>query len=105
MKARAGRLLAANETVFARLADCALASGPLQVKVDGLTVTVTAPKGAFYVWANAEGLRGEFDDNSISLMPGETRTLTFAPKGAKPSAEAFRAAVSVRHLGGAVIRR
>ena len=105
LKDRTGRLLAANETVFARLADCALASDPLQVKVDGLTVTVTAPKGAFYVWANAEGLRGEFDDNSISLMPGETRTLTFAPKGAKPSAEAFRAAVSVRHLGGAVIRR
>ena len=43
------------------------------------------------------GGRGEFDDNSFTLLPDEPRTLTFTPK--EPiDAEAFRRSLSVTDL-------
>lgn len=61
------------------------------------TVSVSADKPAFFVWLNAKNIPGEFDDNSFTLLPGETRTLAFRPK--KPvTPEAFRAALAVTHL-------
>ncbi len=63
----------------------------------GLTVSVSADKPAFFVWLNVKNIPGEFDDNSFTLLPGETRTLVFRPK--KPvTPEAFRAALAVTHL-------
>ncbi len=49
------------------------------------------------MWVNATGVRGEFDDNSFTLLPGEPRTLTFAPKGPF-DADAFRRSLSVTDL-------
>ena len=34
---------------------------------------------AFFVWLDVPGVRGEFDDNSFTLLPGEPRTVAFAP--------------------------
>ena len=43
------------------------------------------------------GGRGEFDDNSFTLLPDEPRTLTFTPK--EPiDAETFRRSLSVTDL-------
>ena len=60
-------------------------------------VTLTTDKPAFFVWVNATGVRGEFDDNSFTLLPGEPRTLTFTPKGSV-DAETFANSLSVTDL-------
>ena len=60
-------------------------------------ITLTTDKPAFFVWVNATGVRGEFDDNSFTLLPDEPRTLTFTPK--EPiDAETFRRSLSVTDL-------
>ena len=43
-------------------------------------LTLATDKPAFYVWANVKGVRGEFDDNCLTLLPGRPKTLTFADK-------------------------
>ena len=61
-------------------------------------VALEAEKPAFFVWANVWRTRGEFDDNSITLYPGEPRTLTFTPKESGLTRDAFRKSFSVMHL-------
>jgi len=61
-------------------------------------VTLTTDKPAFFVWLDATGIRGEFDDNSFTLLPGEPRTLTFTPKDAAVTPERFHSALKVMHL-------
>ncbi len=61
------------------------------------TVTLTTDKPAFFVWANATGIRGEFSDNSFTLYPGSPVTLTFTPKG-DCTFDQFKAALQVKHL-------
>ena len=68
------------------------------------TVTLETDKPAFYVWANAYRIPGEFDDNSLMLLPGEPRTLRFTPKDASVTFEAFRTALTVRNLEQAKAR-
>ena len=86
-----------NEWLFDYYKAYDLADAKVSAKVDGFTVTLSTDKPAFFVWANAKGVRGEFSDNSFTLLPGRPATLTFAP-GRKVSAEAFRRAFSVFHL-------
>ena len=62
------------------------------------TVTLTTDKPAFFVWANAEGIRGEFSDNSFALFPGRPVTLTFTPKDAGVAFNDFARALTVKHL-------
>ena len=61
-------------------------------------VTLSADRPAFFVWANVWRTRGEFDDNSFTLYPGEPRTLTFTPKTPVLTLDAFRKSFSVTHL-------
>ena len=61
-------------------------------------VTLTTDKPAFFVWLDAPGIRGEFDDNSFTLLPGKPRTLTFTPKDAAVTPERFHSALKVMHL-------
>ena len=75
-----------------------LADARVEAKVDGFKVTLTADKPAFYVWANAKNVRGEFSDNSFTLLPGRPVTLTFTPKDKAVTPEAFRRALTVTHL-------
>jgi len=46
----------------------------------GFRVCLSCTSPAFYVSVQAVGIRGEFDDNCITLLPGESRTLRFTPK-------------------------
>jgi hypothetical protein len=55
---------------------------------------------AFFVWLNATGVRGEFSDNSFTLLPGRPRKIAFVPKE-KVSKEVFERSLSVRHLRSA----
>ena len=45
------------------------------------TVRLLTDKPAFFVWADVPGVRGEFDDNCLTLLPGRPRTLRFTAKG------------------------
>lgn len=98
---------AENVWFSAPFKDCALASAKVSVSavrekhlsgrnVFEMDVSTDCP--AFFVWLNATGVRGEFSDNSFTILPGRPRTLVFIPK--EPvSKEAFARALSVRHLG------
>ncbi len=66
--------------------------------LDGFEVRLTTDRPAFFVWANAWGIRGEFDDNAFTLLPGETKTLRFRPKDPAVTAAEFREAFSLTHL-------
>ena len=63
------------------------------------TVTLSTDKPAFFVWADAYGIRGTFSDDSFTLLPGRPRTLVFTKRpGEKATFEDFRKAFSVTHL-------
>ena len=86
-----------NTHVFTEYKRCALAAATVTATVQGFTVTLATDRPALFVQVNADDLAGEFDDNSLTLLPGQPRTLTFTPKGAIDQA-AFAKSVSVLHL-------
>ena len=51
---------------------------PFETPLIGITLTTDFP--AFFVQADIENVRGEFNDNSITLLPGRPRMITFTPK-------------------------
>jgi hypothetical protein len=69
----------------------------VKAEVNGFSVTLTTDKPAFWVWMNAKGIRGEFDDNAVTLVPGNPRTFTFKPKDAI-TPELFKKSFTVTHL-------
>ena len=92
-----------NEWFFAPFKDSPLADAKVSCKVekgDGPTfkVSLSTDRPAFFVWANAKGIRGEFDDNSFTLLPFEPRTLVFTPKDSGVTLHTFEKALSVSHL-------
>ena len=91
-----------NEWFFAPFKDSPVENAKIDVTVGRADpyapqITLTTDKPAFFVWVNATGVRGEFDDNSFTLLPGEQRTLTFMPKGLL-DAETFANSLSVTDL-------
>ena len=75
-----------------------LSKANVRAEIDGFKVTLTTDKPAFWVWMNAKGVRGEFDDNAVTLVPGRPRTFTFSPKDASTAPAKFKAAFTVTHL-------
>ena len=69
----------------------------VKAEIDGFKVTLTTDKPAFWVWMNAKGIRGEFDNNAVTLVPGDPRTFTFKPKDAI-TPELFKESFTVTHL-------
>ena len=86
-----------NDWHFGFYKDLPLASADVKVKLDGFKVRLTTDRPAFYVWANVEGVRGEFNDNCLTLLPGRPVELTFRPK-APVSAADFAKAFTLSHL-------
>ena len=66
-----------NDWHFGYYKDMPLAAAKIEAKVEGNTIAISADKPVFFVWANVKGVRGEFDDNSFTLLPGRPRTLRF----------------------------
>ncbi len=93
---------ASNEWMFGLFKDFNLAKTEVRTsfaeKGGKFLVTLESDKPAFFVWANVWRTRGEFDDNSFTLYPGEPRTVTFTPKDPGLTLNAFRTAFSVTHL-------
>ena len=69
----------------------------VKAEINGFSVTLTTDKPAFWVWMNANGIRGEFDDNAVTLVSGSPRTFTFKPKDAI-TPELFKKSFTVTHL-------
>ena len=86
-----------NFPVRAAYNDVELPKANVRAEIDGFKVTLTTDKTAFWVWMNAKGIRGEFDDNAVTLVPGNPRTFTFKPKDAITS-ELFKKSFTVTHL-------
>ena len=70
----------------------------VKAEIDGFKVTLTTDKPAFWTWMDVRGVRGEFDDNAVTLVPGQPRTFVFTPYDKTTSPQAFKAAFSVTHL-------
>jgi beta-mannosidase len=68
-------------------------------EIDGKpAVTLKTDQPALFVTLSSD-LPGYFSDNSITLLPGRDRTLTFTPrKGAAPDAAALASGTVVHHL-------
>ena len=101
---RAGAVAArvSNEWLFDLFMNMNLAKTEVKAtfaEKDGtFLVTLAADKPAFFVWANVWRTRGEFDDNSVTLYPGEPRRLTFTPKVPGLTLDTFKKSFSVMHL-------
>ena len=89
---------AVNFPVRTSYKDVELPKANVTARIDGFNVTLETDKPAFWVWMNVKGVRGEFSDNAVTLVPGEPRTFIFSPKDAATTPEAFKAAFSVVHL-------
>jgi hypothetical protein len=91
-----------NQHFFSRFKSCELAPATVKFAAAALPdgrfrVTLTADHPAFWVWANVDGIAGEFDDNSLAILPGCPLDLDFQPE--QPvTLEAFSAALNIRHL-------
>ncbi len=89
-----------------RYNDVAFPKPKISVQVDGFKVTLTTDKPAYWVWLNLKGLpnAGEFDDNALTLVPGESRTVSFMPK--QPlTAEEFKRCLTVVDLTDLTIEK
>jgi beta-mannosidase len=91
-----------NEHFFCAYKQCELPRARVrcvagQDRSGRLTATLSTDKPAFFVAVNADRLRGEFDDNCFTLLPGEPQTLVFAAKQPVTLPQ-FRRALSVKHL-------
>ena len=98
LELRTATRTARNEFFFAPFKDSPLPDVEVKAETGRFNVVLTVNKPAFFVWVNAKGIRGEFDENSITLLPGEPRTLTFTPKDPGTTQEEFEKALSVLHL-------
>ncbi len=90
-----------NEHLFAKPKVCDLQAAAIKasfVEEDGkILVTVETDKPAFHVAMNVRNIRGEFDDNDVTLVPGEARTFRFSPKQ-DSSLQEIQNAFAVNHL-------
>ena len=86
-----------NDWHFKKYCEVPLAAAKLKAVASGFCLEVSSDAPAFFVWANVPGVRGEFDDNAFTLLPGEKRTIVFRAKDAI-SPEEFAAKVSVVSL-------
>ncbi len=89
-----------NTHFFTEYKQCTLDKPRLRVQVrKGYRVTLRTDKPAFFVALNATGIRGEFDDNCVTLLPDQAQTLTFMPKQLL-TLTAFRKSITINHLRG-----
>ena len=69
---------ARNDWFFAPFKESPVAEAKIKAEVSGGSVTLSTDKPAFFVWLELPGVKGEFSDNSFTLLPGEKRTVEFS---------------------------
>ena len=92
-----------NEHVFSTWKSCELRKANVRYEVDrteskNFCVTVFTDYPAFFVTLNATGIKGEFDDNCFTILPGELRKLTFRSKTSLLSKKQLQDAITIQHL-------
>lgn len=87
-----------NIAFFDRFKNCPISKCGVKSKVEGFSVTLTSEKPTFMVWANVRGIKGEFDDNAVTVLPGRPVKLTFKPKE-ELSAEMFKKLLTIEDIG------
>ncbi len=96
------RVSFANEWMFNFYKKCPLADADVCLKTENdngvWKVTLTTDRPTFFTWVNAEGIPGEFSDNSFTLYPDCPVTLVFTPKREGLRFADFKSALSVFHL-------
>ena len=91
---------ATNTHFFTEYKRCELAKPKIRIQArKDYRVTLRTDKPAFFVSLNATGIRGEFDDNCVTLLPGKAQTFRFTPKQPVTFA-AFKKSLTVNHLQG-----
>ena len=94
---------AENDWFFSHYGESPLARSKLDVEVLGQTgpsafrIRIAASAPSFFVWANVRGIRGEFDDNCLTVLPGNPREVVFRAKE-DCSLLLFKERLSVTHL-------
>ena len=94
-----------NDWHFARYKNVPLAEPAVRWRVLGregddssvVHIELSTDKPAFFVWMNAKGIGGEFSDNCMTLVPGRTVDIEFAPK-APVKTDVFSKSLSVVDL-------
>ena len=86
-----------NDWMFDYYKTYNLAEANVTTTFDDFKVTLSTDKPAFFVWVNAKGVRGEFSDNSFTLLPNRPVEIVFTPKG-KSLPDEFKRAFSITHL-------
>ena len=92
-----------TEHVFSEWKSCELLKANVRYEVDrtesgNFCVTVFTDYPAFFVTLNATGIKGEFDDNCFTILPGELRKLTFRSKTSLLSKKQLQDAITIQHL-------
>ena len=95
---KTARGTARNEWIGRKWKECDLAAANVSTSWDGMKLTLSTDRPAFYVWADVKGIRGRFDDNSLTLLPGRPKTITFLPADKKGRPDSIRSAFSLQHL-------
>ena len=89
-----------NTHFFTDYKRCELAQPRIRIQVrKNYRATLRTDKPAFFVALNATGIRGEFDDNCVTLLPGQAQTFKFTPKQPVTLA-AFKKSLTINHLRG-----
>ena len=96
-----GILLATNTIIGGEYKDCSLGKPGIVVETSDKgrkwTIKLTSDLPAFFVWLEAEGIKGHFSDNSLTLLPGRPVELTFTPLNGD-SFESFTRALKITDL-------
>jgi beta-mannosidase len=94
-----------NTHFFCKYKQCELPLADIQTRVEQqangtFAITLSSDAPAFFTSLDANSIRGEFDDNCVTLLPNQSRRLLFTPKTPEVTLEQFRAALSLNHLRG-----
>ena len=86
------------DTFFERYKEYVFPEAKVEIEFNGFEVTLHAGNPAYFCWANATGIRGEFNDNCVNVLPGRPVKLVFKPKDASVTPDQFRKAFTLKHL-------
>ena len=105
---RDGDTVAYNTWLFDEFKSCKLEPANVEILAcragERWKVRLESDRPAFFVWLTAEGVPGEFNDNSFTLYPDRPVELSFIPAEGFDDYEKFVSSLSVKHLAGTYIQ-
>ena len=97
-----GTVLATHTCISGEYKDCSIEVPVIKAETiqsdASWTVKLESNLPAFFVWVEAEGIKGHFSDNAITLLPGRPVELTFTPSDPGASFTGFEKTLKVTDL-------